>query len=410
MNRNITLIISAVTVLILLCIWLYLMFFSNQTNTDLGPIEGSGSFAELGQVGNDASRLGDGDVRQGEGEGTNNDDEMMGEDYNPDILRQLTTRNVIGYREVTIASTTHVVFMESGVGHVYSINLETGVEERVSATTVPDARHAVFSSDGAMVAVKTGTNNGVNPILLGEIDYEEKTLSVDQVDEEVGEMTFTEDNNLIYTTITNNSVLGNVFNIKNETTAVIFDTLFREATVILGSTVAGPHYFFPKTNYTFEGFVYRVDEGRLTRLPVDGFGFTANMFGNTILASYRDKSDLVTIIYDQASEEKAELDVALLPDKCVGSDENIYCAIPKNETLRYDSINKWYQGVDLFTDSLWLVGEDGEELIDITNHSGRNVDVVNGEIGEISSDWYFQNKGDHSLWIYELSEIADITE
>ena len=122
MNRNITLILSTLVVVVLLAVWIYLMFFAAPKDQDL--IEGSGTYSEFGEFGEDdpdgTGVASDDSDDRGFGADTTDDGQ-----YNPDILRQLTTKNVIGYREIDIASTTYVVYMESGVGHIYSINLGT---------------------------------------------------------------------------------------------------------------------------------------------------------------------------------------------------------------------------------------------------------------------------------------------
>ncbi len=406
MNRNITLILSAVTVLILLGVWLYLMFFASPTDTP-GPVEGSGEFTEFDQFGSDAPSPGPNSDEQSDSNGNTGGESDV---YDPDILRQLTTRNVIGHKEVLLASTSHIMYMESGVGHIYSINLETGVEERVSATTVPDARQAVFSSTGEMVVVKTGDSTGFNPISLGKINHQEKTLTLTPVAENVGIFNFSNDDNLLYTIASNSSLLAIVFDLKDQSHETIFETPFREASVVFGNEDDGPHYFYPKTSYLLEGFVYRADGNVLTRLPIDGFGLTSNVLDDVVLTSYRNQIKLVTTLYDQTENEIIALDEVLLPSKCVSKEDDLYCAVPKNKQLQYDSINKWQQGIESFSDNLWSINDSSVELIDITNHSGRSVDVVNGSIGTLSNDWYFQNKIDNTLWIYELSRLTDNVE
>ncbi len=404
MNRNITLILSAVVVVILLAIWLYLMFFSTSNTQD--PIEGDGTFSEFSDLGEDAPSGGE-DVPSGEAD--YGSDATESEGYDPDILRQLTTKNVVGYREIEIASTTHIIFMESGVGHVYSINLETGEEARISATTIPNARAASFSSNGLVAAVKTGGSIGINPVSLAYIDLETNSLEsteLELVEAAVGQFEFTPNDELLYTTVNNSSVVARAFDLSSQSSETLFSTPFREAFVDFGSDIDGPHYFWPKTSHLLEGFVYKVSGGSFTRLPVDGFGLSANTFDELVLASYRDGSDLVTTLYNNTLSEPKLLETALIPDKCVASDKSLYCALPKNTTLQYKDIDQWFQGVESFTDNLWLISdESNQELIDITGHSGRNVDVKNGTIGNTSNDWYFQNKLDNTLWIYELSRL-----
>ena len=407
MNRNITLIISAVLLILLLVIWLYLVFFADRSSDEPNLIEGSGEFAEFDGLGSDAPSPGPGGGNSGgQNDGSNGNNSEEG--YDPDILRQLTTRKVVGYVETDIASSTHVVFMESGVGHIYSINLGTGVEERVSATTIPDAREAVFSSDGTLVLVKTGDDTGYNSVSVGEIDYSENTVTMSPMADMVGEFMFVEDDEVLFTT-QNNSGISIQTNDLNGSVDTIFTTPFREAIVILNTDVAGPHYFYPKISYLLEGFVYEYKNGSLNRLPLDGFGLAAGVAGDKVIASFRNQTKLVTEMLDTTDGGVTSLTTPLVPEKCVSVELNTYCAIPGDTTLQYNSINEWLKGTEMFSDNLWRVDTAGnEEMINIVEHSGRGVDVVNGTIGEISQDWYFRNKADDSLWIYELSKFSNI--
>ena len=409
MNRNITLIVSAVVVVALLVIWLYLMFFAGPR--DQGPIEGSGTYSEFGGLGGDAEGPGPDtagtDDREGGLIGGDNPDT---EAYDPDRLRQLTTKNVAGYREVEIASTTHVIFMESGVGHIYSINLSNGAEERVSATTIPEARVAEFSSDGSVVAVKTGNSSGVNPVSLAYVDFENQSIVLEPIEEQVAEFSFSEEDVLMYGVVNNSSVAIKTYDSGDGVSTTLFSTPFREAAVKLGPTPEGPHYFWPKTSHLLEGFVYRVEGETFTRLPVDGFGLSANAFGDKVFASYRNQEELVSVMYEPTMEAPAELSAVFLPDKCVDGEFVIYCAGPRDANLQFKDIDGWYQGTESFSDSLWVVisAASSEELVYIAGESGRNVDVKNGAIGVETGSWYFQNKIDNTLWVYEVLRLDEI--
>lgn len=407
MNRNITLILSAVVVVILLAVWLYLMFFATPKGQD--AVEGSGAYSEFGELGEDAPG-GGGNNGTGAGEGDGNSDYNPETGaYEPDVLRQLTTRNVVGYREVEIASTTHVIYMESGVGHIYSINLENGVEERVSATTIPDAREARFSKDGSLVAVKTGKGSGIQPLSLAKVDFVSQSVVLEQFENAVSQFAFTEDDILLYSLVNNNSVTTMSYNPDDQSSDVVFSTPFREVVVDFGTSVDGPHYFWPKPSHLLEGFVYQVTaEGAFKRLPVDGFGLSAAVFEDEVVTSYRDNTRLVTALLNPSLSSPEMTDFALVPEKCVGDSSQLYCAVPKNRTLKYNDIDRWYQGAQVYSDSLWLVdGDISNELIDVASHSGRQVDVINGALGVLSNDWYFQNKQDGSLWVYELSHLEE---
>ena len=64
-----------------------------------------------------------------------------GESGNVERLRQLTVRPVAGAG----FSDTGIFYVEEGTGHVYHIDLATGEEKLLSGTTIPGARHALFS-------------------------------------------------------------------------------------------------------------------------------------------------------------------------------------------------------------------------------------------------------------------------
>lgn len=411
MNRNYTLIISAVLVVVLLAVWLYLMFFAN-SDGEPEVIEGSGEFAQFDDLGEDS------DTNNGLGVGGNSQGQFGSpengvpgdEGFEWPILRQLTTRNVIGYQEIEKASSTKVVFMESGVGHIYEIDLDTGEEKRVSATTIPDAREAVFSADGSSVAVKTGESTGINPLLYGEINYDEKSIDTGLIAEQVSEFTISESGVVLFGSVTNSSIMAKTYNPATETFGNLFSTPFREATLLFGSTLDSKHYFYPKTSHILEGFIYQVEGSTLTRLGLDGFGFTANNLDNLLVATYRNQNDLVSEQLSTATNQASNLEFAVIPSKCVGEDGSLYCAIPNNKNLQHDSITNWLMGTQLFYDDLWVISSSSEELIGINEFSGRNVDVINGALGDISSDWYFQNKLDNSLWLYELSRLNSESE
>ena len=213
----------------------------------------------------------------------------------------------------------------------------------------------------------------------------------------------TEAGNILYTSVTNSSVLARLYDSEAESTETVFETPFREATVDLNSTEAGPHIFYPKTSTVLESFVYEVTNGNLSRVPLDGYSFAAAVAGDTIIASSRTRSGMDTRQYDIETETTTNLSRVLVPEKCLATGGDLYCASETKDSINYQTLNQWFRGVEKFDDSLWHISETNTELVDIKDFSGRQVDVINGTIGAESSDWYFQNKNDNSLWIYELS-------
>lgn len=407
MNRNLSLIVASVILFTLLGVWIYLAFFANQdTETTTEPdIEVEGEFGNLSELGDDAPEAGISFVGVNVG-GQDTDEEVEEEEvYDPDILRQLTTKNVVGFVELEIASTTHIMFMESGVGHIHTIDLSTGIEERVSGTTIPGAKEAAFSSDGSFFVVKTGEHTGVNPLSIGTLDTINRTATVSPFIAGANDFLVTDTDEILYTTLANNSTIINAYDPATDINTVVHRTPFREATVLLNKTLNGPHYFYPKIAVSLEGFLYELLDGTLTRLPVDGFNFAAATVADQVIFTHRQGRTIFTELYN-GTPDITELVASDVPQKCVGVETAVFCARPE-QTIHYDSIVNWLKGSNQFSDDLWLIGDDEDKLIDITNHSGRQVDVLNPMIGPVSTDWYFQNKIDGTLWIYELSRSID---
>lgn len=406
MNRNFSLIISVVVVLVLLGVWLYLLFSPDTDDGSVGPIEGSGEFAEFGDFGEDApgnefgsqNNAGNGQLGQ--------DGEQ--EEIDPDILRQLTTRNVIGYVETVLNGQTYIVFMESGVGHIYRINMSTNVEERATVTTIPDAREAVFTSDATKVAIKIGNSTGINDLIIGTINFEEKTVETTPLAEQVSDFTISSDDKLLYTQVGNSSSVVQTYDFETTDSTVVFSTPFRESKIVFGATAEGPHYYYPKTSHLLEGFIYKVTGKKHTRLPITKFGLSAAYVGNNLVITYREGEGVSSVLYDEETDLFTDIVTQVVPEKCLFI-EQLYCAQENSKGLKYNSVDRWMQGVESFSDSLNSIGTQSiDEFVNIENFSGRKVDVVEGVIGRYSKDWYFKNKIDNTLWIYELSRSSDV--
>jgi hypothetical protein len=326
--------------------------------------------------------------------------------YEPAILRQLTTRHVAGYGEFELASTTYIFYMESGVGHIYGINLKTGEEERISVTTIPNTKTADFSPIATVAAVKAGNTMGKNPLLLVTIDLENKTVATEEIAPEVDQFAFMSDGTLLYTTVTNNSVVVHRYNTTEQVSDVLFTTPFREAVIRFGEAVTGPHLFQPKSSYLFEGFAYIYENGELRRLPTTGYNFSTAVGPNQVLVTKRNGSGLTSQVLSYTGITQA-LPFDVVPDKCVSSTTTFYCAVSVTEELNYNSLDEWYKGRLQYQDNLWsITGTEQTELINITAFSGQRVDVTNSELGIQSGNWYFTNKPNSTLWVYELPRLV----
>ncbi|MBY0309713.1 hypothetical protein K2Q16_01020 [Patescibacteria group bacterium] len=329
---------------------------------------------------------------------------------NEKALRQLTTRPVAGYREVlkSASSTPELYYAEVGTGHIYSINLETGAEVRVSGTTIPEAVRADFSSDGRHVVIASGFSQG-HTATIGELDASTGALTEVPFTDTLGDFRITEGGDLLYTH-PSNTLTGKTFSLSNRTTRTLFTLPFRDATISWGERVTDTHFVYPRPTMELEGFGYAINNGGLTRLPLSGFGFS--LFGNESLvgANFLDKNDFVSVFYNRSTRNLISSPVRLLPEKCTFGTKNktiVWCGASLQAT-GFGFPDTWYTGEVGFSDDIYEISltSTSSSLTLITDtliETGREVDIVDLRVNPTETQLYFINKNDSSLWAYDLS-------
>ncbi len=393
MKGNYTIIFSAVIILILLGILAYLNFFMEKPADESGPNDVFSNL-EFDALGENADTLVvDSNTGLPDISGTQ-----------PRVrLRQLTTRNTIGYAEVVRSTTTPPVVLigEAGVGHIYEINLEQGTETRIGYTTIPDARSMVFSNDGATFAVITSERGGAGQLKLGVLSNDGSAALTVVADNVIAATIL--DGVLLYGKQHNNGVDVVERNLARGSEKTLFTVPFREAVVVFGETAVGPHIAYPKSSQHLEGFIYSYTGTTRTRTPLSGFGLTAGLAGDTIIGSWRNGSELNSYYYEESS--RLEMASPVIPEKCTGVTGIIVCGHSSDTTLNSRSTDAWHQGTTRFEDDIWLMSQGQlRQLIDIEAESGRTVDLISPTIGYATDDLYFKNKLDQTLWWYDLSE------
>jgi hypothetical protein len=400
MKRSLFIIIGVILVLVLILVWIYVLFVGTPVGND-------------DQYGN----LGFGDT-------TDNTYEEPVIDNSPtanvDIaseerLRQLTTRPVAGFTEVQASSTSprEVVYMEVGTGHVYSINLRTGLEERISATTIPSAQKAAFSGNGQFVMIESGFGSG-KEFIVGEINRESSSLTNTQIAEPVSSFSGTNDNRFLYSIQTNSSVIGKIFNPRELTNQTIFTLPFREASIEWGSAPSDSHYVYPKSTRQLESLLYRIKNGAISRTPIDGYGMSATGNDDYVLFSRQEGENYQTYFSNTNSGTNSLAPLTQIPEKCDMSEDEYPVVVCANTQLSFTNLlpDSWYKGEVASTDNLWeynLISGSANLLVNVEQSSGRQLDIVNIAMNEDASNVYFTNRQDRTLWLYERT-VSDIND
>jgi len=388
MKKSLFIILGILIIFILLAIWAYLLFFAkSEDNIALFNNFFDGEEVEILPLP---------DILP---------EETLPVDLERPSIRQLTLRPVAGFNEVVDTDgNLEIYFVEMGTGHLYSINLQSGEEQRLSGTTVVQARDAHISRDGNTVAIVSYTNTKLKNMTIFILDRENNSLT--EVISDVVQDFHLSNNLLYYTVATSDGLEAYAYKLDTLIREVVFSLPFNEATVQWGDTIKGPHYVYPKASYALQGFLYVVEAGKLNRLPLEGFGFSALVSKEGVLFTKITDHLPMSYYYDRKTKEIKNLNLAALPEKCllVENTESIICPHSQTTTLSYQMPDLWYQGVFSFVDSLQHINSatlSNFTLVDILAESGREVDIVKLSYDADFDGFFFTNKNDSSLWMYE---------
>jgi hypothetical protein len=381
--KKILVIVGIVLVLVLSGIWVYILFFS-------APADTTDTFSDL-DIGDttdntiDASELAQG--------------EPVVDIFDSEPLRQLTTKPVLGYREIVLGTSSNpsVYYVEAGTGHVFSIDLETGEEERISNTTVPDVIEAKISSDGQFVVLRK-TNELLVLSFLATGDTNSFSIS-----ETVTDFNITSNNKLLYATESTAEVVAKSFDLLNKSPEkIIFTVPFRETTIAWGNSVAGPHYYYPKPSSKLLGYLYEVSNSDTKRTPVSGYGLQAKVTKDYVLFNTTEETGYLSV-YNAQTENISPLYTNEYVEKCFGVWETgeFMCGISSGNQS-YE-LEEWYAGKAIAVDNLRKINTKTLEAYPVLTVSTelRPLDIIN-PIYE-NGDVLFMDKKTNHLWLYKTS-------
>lgn len=400
MRKPILIIVALIIVLLLIFLWVYLLFFRTANPEPVGET----GFPEIPTTFPDS-----GGIATTTPENVTDTATPLVDVTDGKRLRQLTTRPVAGFVELfTTSSTTPVIrYAEAGTGIVFDIDMSTGLERTVTDYVQTQNHLVVFSPSGNQSLLQTSFGRSTITT-LGRGISATSTAKYQNLPRGMEEPRFINENSILFLERTNNTTTAKKYQVDTGATLTLFSIPFREVTVAWGSTEAGPHFAYPKPSARLEGFGLEITNGKTTRLPIDGFGFTMIPGGNYILYSERDGESYRGYIYDRTTETTNPLPVISLPEKCAysGISETFTCG---HEFISFDERypDEWYKGNTRFSDAIWNIqpgGNSAFSVVDLQTESGRQIDVTNLVLGLNESFYYFFNKIDRTLWLYQVDE------
>ncbi|MES2966899.1 MAG: hypothetical protein V4668_03865 [Patescibacteria group bacterium] len=324
-------------------------------------------------------------------------------------LRQLTIKPIIGLGEHTegedLSRISYIRYAETGTGHIFSINIITGEEKRISNATIAGASKAVFSPNGKYVAIASGntTQNTVTLITLTNND----TATTQLLSQKMVDFNFSATNELRYTEYSSSGLTGRSLNPDTLVGSTIFTIPFQSATVIWNTETNSPNYVYPKTSTKLPGYLYSLSNGSIKRLNVTGNALTVEANKDYYVSTQQVGEKPSSFITKVIDKKISTLPLIMEPSKCVFSTKDfniLYCGYELTE-YSYEFPDNWYKGLISFSDTIWQIDVEKGSATQIVNpetETGRAVDITNMSIGSTNEVLYFINKTDNTLWMYEI--------
>jgi len=401
MQRTVFIIAGIAIVCVLVGVWVYFLFFAT-------PAEDGGVFANF-NLGNTTDPS---VIIPAEPEPVV---EPVVDVASPERLRQLTTQPVAGFAEVqlTASSTPEIRYIEAGTGHIYAIDLTTGVEARVSATTIPLTRAGALTPNGQFALLQSGSGLGAE-FVIGALSPDSDQLRNFAIPQPITSFVATANNTFLYAVPEGNQLVAREYDPSTNTVQELFRVPFRDATVQWHHTAAGPHYVYPHTTSRLEGYVYSYLDGVATREPTSGYGLSAVGSSDGYIFSRVQNGEYNTFATNKTTGETNSAPLTIIPEKCAFTRTDATVAVCGIALTDYSHLmpDPWYQGQMRLDDDLWVYSVDEQSarlLVSPENATGRQLDIVHPQFGINDANLYFQNKVDQTLWVYEYNPTPTFT-
>ena len=392
MNRAVIITIGIVTILLVLAIWVFLLLFGT-------PEKPQDIFSDLGII-----KSTERDVSQ-EGIDTNLTDTALVR-VGDTGLQQLTTEAIAGFGIATSGAKDIVRYVETGTGHIYEIDLVSGVKKQISRTTIPGIVSGVFSPQASVVALISHLES--EAITIGEIP---KNVDVDLqrtlLPLGARNVAFVDEGTVLYTRSTLQQTLGYSRSIADGVETKLFEIQVPNMTLVWGGHSADV-YAYTKPTEHLEGYAYKIEGDTILPTTGKGVGFVPVIGDTTMIITAVDAEEKTyrSALLNQETDSPTAQPLVMLPEKCTFENKNIaWCGagyeVPKNTYLE-----DWYKGVIHPQDALWRINTQSQTATLIANpeqDAGRPLDITAMSINTSKDVLLFINKTDGTLWMYTMT-------
>jgi hypothetical protein len=317
-------------------------------------------------------------------------------------LQQLTTRAVAGFGFAS-SSESVVLYAETGTGHIYEINLDTGIETQISLTTFPQTVNALFSPSGSMVALISYLGYK-QEVVAGKINKVNSKVETIDLPLDAKNISFIDETNIFFTIQNENGTIGYVYDFEKALTSELFSTQVIDAKV-WSDPVTKKIFLQTKPTKYQKGYLYTISKNKLEPITQPELGLTSFSQGSSTILSYIVDGQYISEWLNGG--ESTPQGMLLLEDKCYFETiTSLYCAGPLTQATE-NYLENWYKGTESSVDYLWHVELEDQKatlIVDLSELSGRTIDVVDVKLTPRLDTLLFKNKIDQSLWLYRIKK------
>jgi hypothetical protein len=310
-------------------------------------------------------------------------------------LEQLTTRLVAGFG--LRRGEAVVRYAEQGTGHIFEIDLSSGLERQISRTTIAETVEGIFSQEGTSVALITH-EGGIKNTHIGRITDSGELSSVRKLPQNASDVAF-EGEVFVYYTISGERTVVRRLDLRTLEESTIVTLPLAEVHV---SSYDQSLVFAPKPAAELYGALYSLKGNTLNPLSPLYEEFIGFMVGDIPVYTYTEDDSVLSEAVIQNSITPQS--IPFIPEKCTPHKTGaIWCAAPASISPTF--ITQWYKGIRSFEDYLWLVdlpSGDAGLIANLSELAKKTIDVYGLTIDADQKKIFFINKVDGYLWIYTI--------
>jgi len=306
-------------------------------------------------------------------------------------------------------STPIVRVVDRANGHIIDINTQTKNRTRISNTTLPRIREALWFNEGRSVILRFIQENSLDTIetlLITNIFADGENIGGTYLEEGIVSLNPISNSEIAYMVDEGFGSAIRVYNINSGTSETITTSPIKSWHILSGSR--NRLYIQTKASYSSPGHTYRLNRntGALEKVVNPYRGITGILSPDNSHGFFTTGgTESFSFIYNLTSGELTLTELNTIAEKCVfGSDTSIYCGIPSRSTAQ-DLPDSWYMGRISFNDHIWHINSEDGSYQFVTALSEEEVDVIKPQLSDNMQNFFFVDKQTGFVWIVRLSQI-----